>query len=190
MRTPAIVAITLTAAALGTSLTGWVIQSHGTHPGGVMATNEGYRGPASVPLGDVAGAAHPGLAITMANPLGDGPAVVGQGKALYRAMNCAGCHGYSGEGGMGPALNDHYWRYGGAPMQIYKTLYEGRPQGMPAWGAALPADQLWKLAAYVGSLGGGVPPAQAVAANEGDRGVAVKVAQKNAAEGGNGLEGQ
>ena len=104
----------------------------------------------------------------MPNPYGDSPAAIADGKRLFTAMNCAGCHGYTGAGGMGPPLNDHYWRYGGAPAQIYKSIYEGRPKGMPAWGHALPADQLWKLTAFVSSLGGGVAPENAVAALRGD----------------------
>jgi cytochrome c oxidase cbb3-type subunit 3 len=107
-------------------------------------------------------------AIAMANPLGSSPAVAAEGKQLFRQMNCAGCHGYDGGGGMGPPLNDSYWRYGGAPVQIYKTLFEGRPQGMPAWGVALPPDKLWELTAYVVSLGGSDKAAQADSARAGD----------------------
>lgn len=70
---------------------------------------------------------------------------------------------------MGPPLNDSYWRYGGAPVQIYKTLYEGRPKGMPAWGHALPPEQLWQIVAYIQSLDESpVPPDEAVDAREGD----------------------
>ena len=169
MKTGGIIAIAITAAALGAAATGWYSNSSDARSQvGVVPTNMGYVGPASVPLGDVAGAAIPTGAIDMANPLGDGAEVVAQGKKLFIGMNCAGCHGYGGGGGMGPSLTDSYWRYGGAPVQIYKSLYEGRPQGMPAWGVALPPDQLWKLTAYVSSLGGGVAPANAVAAERGD----------------------
>jgi cytochrome c oxidase cbb3-type subunit 3 len=73
---------------------------------------------------------------------------------MFRAMNCASCHGYAAEGGMGPALNDDYWRYGGTPVEIYKSIYEGRPKGMPAWGVALPPSQIWALTSYIASLGG------------------------------------
>ena len=59
---------------------------------------------------------------------------------------------------MGPDLTDTEWRYGGLPVQIYKTIRDGRPQGMPAWGVALPPDDIWKLVAYVQSFGGTVSP--------------------------------
>ena len=192
MKTPTVAAIALTAAALSAAATGWYTTSVSARSSvGVVPTNMGYRGPASVPLGDVAGVAIPVGAIDMPNPLGNSASVIAEGKKLFIGMNCAGCHGYGGGGGMGPPLKDSYWRYGGAPVQIYRTLYEGRPQGMPAWGIALPPDQLWKLTAYVSSLGGGVKPANAVAAERGDvQGSTDLAPSKNAAEGGNALEGQ
>lgn len=192
MKTAGITAIALAAAALGASASGWIVAQYPTGvPAVVVATNGGNQQPPSLALGDIAGAAVPGGAIDMPNPYGSAPQVVADGKRLYEAMNCAGCHGYDGAGNMGPALNDSYWRYGGAPAQIYKTIYEGRPQGMPAWGHALPADQLWKITAYVSSLGGGVAPKDAVAALRGDRPASTDVkSQPNAAEGGSAIEGQ
>ena len=122
-----------------------------------MATNMGYFGPAAVPVGPMpADIPNPGLAI--ADPYHGSPQAVAAGQRLFTGMNCASCHGYKGVGGMGPALNDDYWRYGGTPVEIYKSIYEGRPKGMPAWGVALPADQLWALTSYVASLGGASPP--------------------------------
>ncbi|WP_221766436.1 c-type cytochrome [Sphingomonas ginkgonis] len=113
---------------------------------------------AGVPLGDVAGGRSVTYPEAMVNPLGDDPSAIAAGRKLYTRMNCAYCHGFKGEGGMGPALNDGYWRYGGTPVRIYKTLVEGRPQGMPAWGRSLPPRSLWQLTAYVSSLGGGISP--------------------------------
>ena len=95
------------------------------------------------------------------NPLGMTPQTVAEGKDLYLEMNCDGCHGASGGGGMGPNLKDVYWRYGGTPADVYNTLYEGRSNGMPAWNAALPPDSIWKIVAYVQSFGGTIPPDKA-----------------------------
>jgi cytochrome c oxidase cbb3-type subunit 3 len=53
---------------------------------------------------------------------------------------------------MGPSLRDPDWRYGNTDAQIFSTIAEGRDQGMPAWGARVPEDQIWKLVAYVQSL--------------------------------------
>jgi len=76
---------------------------------------------------------------------------VTEGKRLYRAYNCSGCHS-NGGGGMGPALMDDQWIYGGRLEQIHQTLVEGRPNGMPAWGGKIPDEQLWQISAYVRSM--------------------------------------
>src|SRR3954452_23360352 len=76
-----------------------------------------------------------------------------EGQQLFNQMNCVGCHSHGG-GGMGPALMDDEWRYGGRIDQIATTITEGRPNGMPAWRGKLTNDQIWKLAPYVRSLSG------------------------------------
>jgi cytochrome c oxidase cbb3-type subunit III len=81
---------------------------------------------------------------------GDKPAIAA-GKALFREMNCIGCH-FNGGGGMGPALMSGNWRYGGRMEQIYESIAQGRPNGMPSWQFVLQPQQMWDLAAYVKSL--------------------------------------
>ena len=76
-----------------------------------------------------------------------------QGKTLFQWFNCTGCHA-NGGGGIGPALMDDQWRYGNNPEQIYASIMEGRPNGMPAFGGRLNEDQAWQLVAYVRSLSG------------------------------------
>src|SRR5689334_5395347 len=78
---------------------------------------------------------------------------IAEGQFLYNQMNCVGCHSHGG-GGMGPALMDDEWRYGGRIDQIATSIAEGRPNGMPSWRGKLTDDQIWKLAAYVRSLSG------------------------------------
>ena len=78
---------------------------------------------------------------------------IAEGQTLFTQMNCVGCHAHGG-GGMGPALMDDEWRYGGRIDQIATTIAEGRPNGMPSWRGKLTEDQIWKLAAYVRSLSG------------------------------------
>jgi cytochrome c oxidase cbb3-type subunit 3 len=78
---------------------------------------------------------------------------ISQGQFLYTQMNCVGCHSHGG-GGMGPALIDDEWRYGGRIDQIAASIAEGRPNGMPSWRAKLTEDQIWQLAAYVRSMSG------------------------------------
>src|SRR3954468_11796260 len=76
-----------------------------------------------------------------------------EGKTLFQKMNCVGCHAHGG-GGMGPALIDDKWIYGSDPDQVYATILQGRPNGMPSFAGKLPEQQVWKVAAYVRSLGG------------------------------------
>ncbi|MFL5328516.1 MAG: c-type cytochrome [Gemmataceae bacterium] len=76
-----------------------------------------------------------------------------EGKRLYSAYNCVGCHAHGG-GAIGPALMDEKWIYGSEPQQVFSTIVEGRPNGMPSFGARLPAYQIWQLAAYVRSMSG------------------------------------
>ena len=83
-------------------------------------------------------------------------AAISEGQRLYNWMNCAGCH-FHGGGGMGVALMDDKWRYGGRIDQIVASIAEGRPNGMPAWRGKLTEQQMWQLAAYVRSLSGQVP---------------------------------
>ena len=75
------------------------------------------------------------------------------GKQLFTQMNCYGCHA-NGGGAIGPALMDNKWVYGGEPDQIFATIVEGRPNGMPAFHGKLPDYQVWQLVAYVRSLSG------------------------------------
>ena len=79
--------------------------------------------------------------------------LVNNGKRLFRWYNCNGCHGQGG-GGFGPALMDAAWLYGAEPADIYVSIVEGRPGGMPSFGGRISEDQVWQLVAYVRSLSG------------------------------------
>jgi cytochrome c oxidase cbb3-type subunit 3 len=81
-----------------------------------------------------------------------------EGKRLYENYNCSGCH-FQGGGGIGPALMDDKWIYGAAPQNIYETIVEGRPNGMPAFAGKIPDDQIWQIVAYVRSMSGLTPKA-------------------------------
>ena len=79
-----------------------------------------------------------------------------EGKRLYSAMNCNGCHS-NGGGGMGPPLMDDKWIYGSDSGQVFATIVQGRPNGMPSFASKIPDYQVWQLAAYVRSMSGLVP---------------------------------
>jgi len=90
---------------------------------------------------------------------------LGEGKRLFSQMNCVGCHA-NGGGSIGPALMDAKWIYGSQPDQIFATIVEGRPNGMPSFHGKLPDYQVWQLAAYVRSLSGQVPKDAAPGRND------------------------
>jgi cytochrome c oxidase cbb3-type subunit 3 len=125
---------------------------------------------ARIALGDIAGVGNNTLATTVKNPYSGDMAAIKQGQELFVGMNCAACHGYDLKGGMGPDLTDTYWRYGGSPAAIYKSIFEGRPQGMPAWGRTIPPALIWKVAAYIESKGGAYPARVADRGRQGDLG--------------------
>jgi cytochrome c oxidase cbb3-type subunit 3 len=79
-----------------------------------------------------------------------------EGKRLFDSYNCSGCHAHGG-GGMGPALMDDTWIYGSSPGNIFETIVEGRPNGMPAFAGKIPDSQVWQLVAYVQSMSGNAP---------------------------------
>jgi cytochrome c oxidase cbb3-type subunit 3 len=79
------------------------------------------------------------------------PQAIAIGAKLFDWYNCSGCH-FHGAGGIGPAFDDSVWLYGGRLDQIYASIYQGRPNGMPMWGNILPSSAIWQIAAYVKSL--------------------------------------
>jgi cytochrome c oxidase cbb3-type subunit 3 len=112
--------------------------------------------PTLAPVGPIPGPQVAGEdpSTTIRSPYAGDPAALEQGRQLFVAMNCAGCHGGHAGGGMGPDLRpDHIFSYGSTPADLFDTISEGRSMGMPAWGAKLPPDVIWKLVAYIQSLG-------------------------------------
>ena len=55
---------------------------------------------------------------------------------------------------MGPPLMDDKWIYGSDPEDIFETIVQGRPNGMPAFGNKIVSDQVWQIVAYVRSMSG------------------------------------
>jgi cytochrome c oxidase cbb3-type subunit III len=79
-----------------------------------------------------------------------------EGKRLFTTYNCSGCHA-NGGGGIGPPLMDDEWIYGFLPGNIYSSIVEGRPDGMPTFRGKIPDYQVWQLVAYVQSMSGQTP---------------------------------
>jgi len=66
--------------------------------------------------------------------------------------NCVDCHGVDGSGSMAPSFQDGRWHFGGKAGEVFESIYQGRPDGMPSWGGRITNDQIWMLTAYVRSL--------------------------------------
>ncbi|HSV02472.1 MAG TPA: cytochrome c [Phenylobacterium sp.] len=142
----ATVAAPLLAAAL--SLAGCNREARDLHPAPAAET-----GPKSVSVSDLYPGPYP--APTPSDPRAqvyDGNAFhIANGQRYYEWFNCSGCH-FHGGGGIGPALMDEKWRYGGKIEQIYASIAQGRPNGMPSFKDRIPETQIWEIAAYVRSL--------------------------------------
>ena len=123
-----------------------------------MVGVESYAGGATAGklLGTPVGGLFPGnvpVSPQLKSPVGDDPQAIQRGMKYFTMFNCVGCHAPNGAGGMGPSLSGRPLTYGAEPPQIYMTIYQGRPRGMPAWGAMLPDNIIWDLVAYVRNLG-------------------------------------
>jgi len=75
-----------------------------------------------------------------------------RGLQYFTNFNCVGCHMPNGGGGMGPALSFRPFIYGDRPENIYLSIHQGRPNGMPAWGTVIPEKLIWDIVAYVKNL--------------------------------------
>ena len=60
---------------------------------------------------------------------------------------------------MGPPLMDDEWIYGSSGENIYNTIIQGRPNGMPSFAGKIPSPQIWQIVTYVRSLSGLTPMA-------------------------------
>ena len=93
------------------------------------------------------------------NPYAGDAQAIGEGRRLYHWYNCYGCH-FNGGGGIGPALLDDQWIYGGEAQNVYDSITRGRPNGMPAFGGRIPEMQVWQIAGFVLSLSAEQPRAE------------------------------
>jgi cytochrome c oxidase cbb3-type subunit 3 len=90
------------------------------------------------------------------NPFEGDAEAIAAGKRLFDQFNCSGCHA-AGGGAIGPALIDDQWIYGSSAGNIFWTIIEGRPQGMPAFGGRIAEDQAWRIVSFVRSISN-LPP--------------------------------
>ena len=92
------------------------------------------------------------------NPVAKDSSSVERGMRYFIQFNCVGCHAPNGGGGMGPALSKGFFKYREEPANIFLTISQGRPAGMPSWGASLPDEVIWDLVSYVKSISAAPTP--------------------------------
>ena len=90
--------------------------------------------------------------LTLRNPYEGNAQEIATGAKLYVSYNCVDCHGADGSGAMAPAFIDGRWHFGGSAAEVYESIYQGRPDGMPAWGGLVDRASIWRLVSYVRSL--------------------------------------
>jgi cytochrome c oxidase cbb3-type subunit 3 len=73
------------------------------------------------------------------------------GKTLYD-VNCVTCHNPDGEGNVGPNLTDKNWIYGYDIKEVFKTVKNGTPKGMPDHKSKMNPVQIQQVSSYVLSL--------------------------------------
>lgn len=74
---------------------------------------------------------------------------ISEGEKIYK-MNCASCHGQTGEGSIGPNLGDKFWKHGGDFKSIVNTITHGVPEkGMIAWEPILKTKKIVQVSSYI-----------------------------------------
>ena len=88
------------------------------------------------------------------NPFQGKPEAVHEGEILYN-QHCTGCHGPNGsDGEIGPAIvSGEHTSLGVSDAQVFNTIKNGVP-GTPMGPQKLPADEIWKITAYIHALRG------------------------------------
>ncbi len=69
-------------------------------------------------------------------------------------QTCAYCHGKEGDSGKNRPFRE---RIDWDPVQIHDVITNGRKRGanvMPAWKGSLSDDDIWRITAFIRSLGG------------------------------------
>jgi cytochrome c-L len=92
--------------------------------------------------------------VTGENPHDGVDEAIADGQVLYN-RNCRACHGVEGAGGMGPALNDDYYRRPRAATDKgeFEIIYGGSAGAMQAFGNRLDQDDILRVMAFIDTLG-------------------------------------
>jgi len=85
------------------------------------------------------------------------PQWIAQGRETF-VQTCGNCHGAEGDAGKARPFRE---RVDWDPQAIHDVIANGRRRGanvMPAWKDSLSEDEIWRITAYIRSLGGKPKP--------------------------------
>lgn len=71
----------------------------------------------------------------------------GEGRRMFLKLNCYGCHGMAGGGGMGPNI------VGAESGDVNEAVTQGEDTGMPSFSAYFTSTDTANIAAYLRSIG-------------------------------------
>jgi len=74
--------------------------------------------------------------------------VIDEGARLFGQTCTHYCHGKDGGASRAPKLRGRNLE----PGYVYARIAKGTPNGMPAFGTAMPEETIWKLVAFVVSI--------------------------------------
>jgi len=74
--------------------------------------------------------------------------VIDEGARLFGQTCTHYCHGKDGGASRAPKLRGRNLE----PDYVYARITKGTPNGMPAFGTAMPEETIWKLVAFVVSI--------------------------------------
>ena len=103
------------------------------------------------------------------NPYTGNQKAIAEGRNLFLANSCNGCHGGTGGGGMGPPLSNAVWVYGADDDTLFRLITQGSDElqavgysrvarekvvgPMPGFGDIIEDDQhVWKIIAFIRSI--------------------------------------
>lgn len=81
------------------------------------------------------------------------PAWIAAGRAKF-VPTCAYCHGQEGDSGKNRPFRE---RIDWDAEVVFDVISNGRKRGanvMPAWGGSISEEEIWRIVAYIKSLGG------------------------------------
>ena len=86
---------------------------------------------------------------TMQNPYNEDEQALVKGRSLYNTA-CSGCHGYYGEGKIGPALNNDSWSYElDTDKGLFEVIFGGADRQMGPQNEILTQDEILQVMAWI-----------------------------------------